>query len=382
MVDNKYFNRIFSVLEEGMSLSKCQQCGCMKDMLEQLPRTLSLLDKENIVHLQKEIESWKTQIRHIKYSCLGCEYCFPADVSNILTKNFPESIDTQNLNCNFEVRENIWPPVSGEYISFCDGARDSCSVAVSTLGSPKLVEKIANNRPKELCIVGKTETENIGIDKIIKNTISNLSIRKIILTGQDPKGHQSGRTLYALWENGIDEKMKVIGSPGKRPFLKNVTPQEVELFRQQVQVVDMIGCEDINEIMTKIQEVSTDIAPFNNSDKEDVVLNLDVKTNTNMISTSITPIIRATDQQKIKLDKLGYFVILTQLKLNLITVEFYSYDNKLQQIIQGNNAKSIYLTIIRNNLISELTHAAYLGRELTKAELSMKYNFKYIQDGV
>jgi tetrahydromethanopterin S-methyltransferase subunit A len=36
-------------------------------------------------------------------------------------------------------------------------------VAVSTLASVSLTEQLAAARPKELCIVGKTETENIGI---------------------------------------------------------------------------------------------------------------------------------------------------------------------------------------------------------------------------
>ena len=43
---------------------------------------------------------------------------------------------------------------------------------------------------------------------------------------------------------------------------------------------------------------------------------------------------------------------------------------------------SIYKTIIENGWISQLSHSAYLGRELAKAELSIKYKFKYVQDGM
>jgi len=31
--------------------------------------------------------------------------------------------------------------------------------------------------------------------------------------------------------------------------------------------------------------------------------------------------------------------------------------------------------------VSQLSHAAYLGKELAIAELSLKYGFTYVQDG-
>jgi len=40
----------------------------------------------------------------------------------------------------------------------------------------------------------------------------------------------------------------------------------------------------------------------------------------------------------------------------------------------------IYWTIIENGWVCEMSHAAYLGKELTKAEMSMKLGFKYVQD--
>ena len=76
----------------------------------------------------------------------------------------------------------MWPPIIGEYFVSDD---KTCSVAVSTLASVKLAEEIAKIKPKGLCIVGKTETENIGIDKIIKNTITNPAIRFLIVAGKD-----------------------------------------------------------------------------------------------------------------------------------------------------------------------------------------------------
>ena len=49
-------------------------------------------------------------------------------------------------------------------------------------------------------------------------------------------------------------------------------------------------------------------------------------------------------------------------------------------IISGKTAIEIVNTLIRERLISTLQHAADMGIELHKAELSLKYGFKYIQD--
>jgi len=53
----------------------------------------------------------------------------------------------------------------------------------------------------------------------------------------------------------------------------------------------------------------------------------------------------------------------------------------LLRIIEGTTARAIYNTIISNGWVTELSHAAYLGKELVKAELSLQHGIKYIQDG-
>lgn len=81
------------------------------------------------------------------------------------------------------------------------------------------------------------------------------------------------------------------------------------------------------------------------------------------------------------MDKAGYFVIIPQPEKGIIAAEHYSYDNRLLRVVEGRDARSIYWTIIENGWVTQLSHAAYLGRELAKAELSVKIGFKYVQDG-
>ena len=48
--------------------------------------------------------------------------------------------------------------------------------------------------------------------------------------------------------------------------------------------------------------------------------------------------------------------------------------------ITGKTAIEIANTLIRENYISSLQHAADMGIELQKAEIALKYNLEYIQD--
>ncbi len=81
------------------------------------------------------------------------------------------------------------------------------------------------------------------------------------------------------------------------------------------------------------------------------------------------------------MDKAGYFVIVPLPDKQLIIAEHYAYDDTLLRTIEGKNARAVYMTIVSNGWVSELSHAAYLGKELAKAELSLQHGFKYVQDG-
>ncbi len=81
------------------------------------------------------------------------------------------------------------------------------------------------------------------------------------------------------------------------------------------------------------------------------------------------------------MDKAGYFVILPLADKKVISVEHYGYDHTLLRVIEGPTARALYKTIVTEGWVSELSHAAYLGRELTKAELSLTHGIKYVQDG-
>ena len=343
----------------------------MKEALGTLQTALPMIHIDGASELLRTADALIKDIEPIEYACLGCDYCFPAVALNIFHQAVPDATQAPSPSCGFEVREAMWPPVPGEYFASSDGP--ACPVAVTTLGNVDLAERLGRIRPKELCIVGKTETENIGIDKIIRNTVSNPTIRYLLLAGKDSAGHWPGKTLLALKQNGINEKMKVVGAPSRRPILRNVTPDEVEAFRRQVQVVDLVGCEDEERIIATMRDLV----------QRRSVPSVSEETGGKQQSPqrSSTTTIRAQEAGRVEMDPVGYFVIIPQPVKGLITVEHYSYENTLLRTIEGTNAPDICTMMIANNWVTQLSHAAYLGKELAKAELSIKLGFKFVQDG-
>lgn len=81
-----------------------------------------------------------------------------------------------------------------------------------------------------------------------------------------------------------------------------------------------------------------------------------------------------------KLDPAGYFVIYPIAERNVIQVEHYAYDNRLLHSLESSSPRALYLKIIDEGWVTELSHAAYLGKELEKAEISLQIGSVFIQD--
>jgi tetrahydromethanopterin S-methyltransferase subunit A len=104
--------------------------------------------------------------------------------------------------------------------------------------------------PKDLyAIIGTVKTENIGIEKIIANVISNPRIRFLIMCGKDEFGHYPGDAILNLGKNGVNEQMRIQGSRSAIPFLCNVPREAVERFLNQVEFVDLVHPKNVDEIV-------------------------------------------------------------------------------------------------------------------------------------
>jgi tetrahydromethanopterin S-methyltransferase subunit A len=108
--------------------------------------------------------------------------------------------------------------------------------------------------PTDVAIFGPLKTENIGIEKIVANIISNPHIRFLVICGDDIRGHRSGSSLIALHKYGIDRQNRIINAPGAIPYIENLKIEAVNRFRNQLEIIDLIGVKDKKLIDSKIKE--------------------------------------------------------------------------------------------------------------------------------
>jgi tetrahydromethanopterin S-methyltransferase subunit A len=175
----------------------------------------------------------------------------PADNRSPRGKDAPPTVKPSTKDAdssNFAEISTIaanWPAVRSD----CTVGNAEGRVAVVTLASRLALEGAAISGP---CV-----TENLGIEKIVANIISNSNIRFLILCGMESRGHLPGDTILALYNNGMDDKGKIIGSRGAIPFIVNLPQNAIDRFQRQVEVIDRIGLEDSQEINRLIQECNT-----------------------------------------------------------------------------------------------------------------------------
>ena len=104
MTPEEALHTAWTELETGIELTKCQQCGCMEDTLKQLATVLPTLGTADACDLAKRMTDALEHMRPIKYSCLGCEHCYPAVASNALSLAFP-ALELMDVSCDFQVNE-------------------------------------------------------------------------------------------------------------------------------------------------------------------------------------------------------------------------------------------------------------------------------------
>lgn len=364
-------NHILKIVEEiknGIRFEKCRKCGCQSGTVLAIEKMLPKLREEDRALLRPVIEEARATFQEKEYDCLGCKMCFPAAAINELLKAYPdlaqEAVEDVCAG-DIEAREREgWPPLPGNYKVF----RYHAPVAVCTLNSRDLISQLAAASHDGISIVGSLNTENLGIERIIKNVVSNPNIRFLILCGEDSEqkvGHLPGQSLISLFQNGVDENKRIIGAKGSRPVLKNMYRDLISRFLKQIRHVDMIGCSGIPDILEKASACA----------RENPMAYL--------IGGSLkieVPKIEARPPRPLQIDPNGYFVIFPVPERDCMVAEHYKNDGTLDAVIEGKEISYIYMTAIEMGLLSQLDHACYLGKELERATNSLRTGIPYEQD--
>ena len=135
-----------------------------------------------------------------------------------------------------------YPPEEGCYIR----GNDRSPVAVCIILKwdqdkvpPEIEALVRAGAESGAALSGTLQTENIGLEKVICNIVSNPNIRYLVLGGPESEGHLTGEAIKALFENGVDEKKRIIGTESPHPFLFNISNEMIERFLEQLTLVDL-----------------------------------------------------------------------------------------------------------------------------------------------
>lgn len=346
-------------LLKAMLETKCHRCGCFQDAVRAFDQSTKLK-----AALPGLVEEAVKLFEPVRYECLGCDACWPAVASNAAAEIDPALAEASHCaTAEPELREG-WPPLPGDYKVL----RFQAPVAVCTLNSDDLVARLASAHPPGVAIVGSLHTENLGIEHVIRNVLPNPNIRFLIVCGEDTRkaiGHLPGQSLVSLMREGLGEQGRILGAAGKRPVIKNVGVDAVEAFRRRIEVIDLIGETDVQVISDRIAEAAArDPGPGTSVAANDAQIDIE----------------EAVESGRLVPDPAGYLVIYPDRRHNKLVLEHYENSGVLTRVLQGNTPAALYGSVIEAGLISRLDHAAYLGRELARADAALRDGGDYVQD--
>lgn len=359
---SKALEKALALFAEAGGAQKCRACGCFQALVQALAQDQRLNSWPG--ELTEAVAQARDCLAKVEYDCLGCEVCWPPLIADALAQATGDDLSELDLCPGEKVAARPgWPPLPGSYIV----RRFQAPVAVCVLMDENLAQALAQEAGPHLSLVGTLCTENLGIERLIHNVLANPHIRFLILCGSDSQqevGHFPGQSLLALAHRGVDQRGRIHGARGRRPLIKNIPLDAVEHFRQTVTVIDLIGQSQVAPITAMIEACAAHTpgpaVPFPSMGRLEPL-------------PGYLP-------QRLVADPAGYFVVYADRSRRLISLEHYSNDGVLDAVIEGKTAAELYPPAIDRGLISRLDHAAYLGRELSRAEESLRTGVTYIQD--
>lgn len=346
------------LLLEAADAAKCAVCGCAHEAAA----ALAALPAGAPPRLRDAARRLSASLAGQHYPCLGCAVCWPAEALSLVQE---AGLVPEGAACPAAptVRRPGWPPLPGDYSVL----RYTAPVAVCALGDSDLAAVVTARAGPEVAIVGTLTTENLGIERLVSNTITNPHLRFVVACGPEVEqriGHHPGGSLLALAANGTDGRGRIIAAPGRRPRLRNLTATEIAHFRAHVEVIDLIGILDVAKILAAARSCAArDPGPTPQPPGGLAV-----------------PVQRAAPAARTVADPAGYLVVHADSRRRLLVIEHYRNDGLLTAVVEAASATDGYTSVLAAGLVSRLDHAAYLGRELARAEHALLSGARYRQD--
>ena len=156
-------------------------------------------------------------------------------------------------------------------------------------------------------------------------------------------------------------------------MLSNVPLERIATFREQVELVDRTGELDPRVVERDVQALlARDPGPFGARQPEDATALAE--------EPAFVPIRPGGRRAPLIYDPSGFFVITLDHARGEIVLRHYWPDHRPAHEMRGRSAEPMLLGLLRAQLVSQLSHAGYLGAELAKAEAALRLGLRYEQD--
>ena len=257
-----------------------------------------------------------------------------------------------------------WPAIAGSY----EVGDPQGPVAICALTTESLIPSLA--RLPGVAIAGKVYTANLGVTRIVQNVTANPAIRFLLICGKDSPLFHPGQSLVALAERGLDAGRRIIGATGYEPILTTLDPARAVQFRQQVEIIDWAGEEDLQALEAGVAGLVAR-NPGRYAGGAAGALQIEEQ------FTTIRP---GGTREPLQYDPKGYFVITLDREREQLSIRHYLPDHTPAHEMRGHSAGPMLLGLLREGLVTQLSHSGYLGEELAKAEAALRFDLRYDQD--
>ena len=148
-----------------------------------------------------------------------------------------------------------YPVEEGQYV--LGDKYSPVAVAVHTLAAKwdERVEAIVRTAiDSGAAIAGSIQTPNLGIERIVANTVGNPNIRYLVMCGAGSKEGMAGaKALKALATNGADKRGVIVDSGVEGAYVFNISREAIDRFREQVRVIDLCGEYDAGAVRQVVE---------------------------------------------------------------------------------------------------------------------------------
>jgi tetrahydromethanopterin S-methyltransferase subunit A len=239
-------------------------------------------------------------------------------------------------------------------------------------------------------VAGPMATENIGVEKLVRNVLAHPFIGSVVLCGPEtggaaPTGHYAGDALLCLHRHGVEPgTRRIVGARGRRPYVRNLLPAEIAAFRARVRVVDLRGETDVGRIGETVGEEAARYgearSPGGTTGRREPIVPAEGTIPAASVPRAGLEVVEAALPARYVPDPAGYLLIFVDRTERRLLLEHYSNEGRRSSILAGTDPRALAASAVERGLVSRLDHAAYLGRELTRAADALERGEAYVQD--